>query len=115
MIHNEITIHSSSAEYLAFVTAKGNNQDSIEMGYEDENIWSTQKMMEKLYGVDVKTINEHTKNVYADEEFEKEATIRIFRMAQIEGSRLIINALFIFINGREIREVFRNVVFTVFC
>ena len=86
---NEITIRSSAAEYLTFVAETGDNQDSIEMRYEDENIWLTQKMIAELYGVDVRTINEHIKNVYADDELEKEATIRIFRIVQIEGSRQV--------------------------
>ena len=38
-------IRSSAAEYLTFVAATGNEQTSVEMRYEDENIWLTQKMM----------------------------------------------------------------------
>ena len=41
----EITIRSSAAEYLTFVASTGDNQESVEMRYEDENIWLTQKMM----------------------------------------------------------------------
>ena len=40
-----------------------NKQDSIEMRYEDENIWLIQKMMAALYDVDVRTINEHIKKI----------------------------------------------------
>ena len=58
---DEITIRSSAAEYLTYVASVGNEQDSIEMRYEDENIWLTQKMMATLYDVDVRTINEHIK------------------------------------------------------
>ena len=46
--NDEITIRSSAAEYLTYVASVGNQQDSIEMRYEDENIWLTQKMMEKI-------------------------------------------------------------------
>ena len=56
---DEITIRSSAAEYLTYVASVGDQQDSIEMCYEDENIWLTQKMMATLYDVDVRTINEH--------------------------------------------------------
>ena len=45
------------------------------MRYEDENIWLTQKMMAILYGVDVRTINDHIKKVFADSELEESATI----------------------------------------
>ena len=61
-------------------------QDSIEMRYEDENIWLTQKMMATLYDVDVCTINEHIKKIYSDSEFEEDSTIRNFRIVQTEGS-----------------------------
>jgi hypothetical protein len=57
----EVTIRSSAAEYLTYTASVGNEQDSIEMCYEDENIWLTQKMMATLYDVDVRTINEHIK------------------------------------------------------
>lgn len=42
---NKITVRSSTAEYLAYVATVGDQQDSIEMRYEDENIWLTQKMI----------------------------------------------------------------------
>ena len=58
---DEITIRSSAAEYLTYVASVGAQQDSIEMRYEDENIWLTQKMMATLYDVDVRTINYHVK------------------------------------------------------
>ena len=45
----EITIRSSAAEYLTYVASVGDQQDSIEMRYEDENIWLTQKMMATLF------------------------------------------------------------------
>ena len=86
---DEITIRSSAAEYLTYVASVGDQQDSIEMRYEDENIWLTQKMMATLYGVDVRTINEHIKNIYSDSELEEDATIRNFRIVQTEGSRQV--------------------------
>lgn len=85
----EITIRSSAAEYLTYVASVGDQQDSIEMCYEDENIWLTQKMMATLYDVDVRTINEHIKKIYSDSELEEEATIRKFRIVQTEGSRQV--------------------------
>ena len=54
----EQAIRSSAAEYLTFVAATGDSTESMEMRYEDENIWLTQKMMSALYDVDVRTINE---------------------------------------------------------
>ena len=53
---DEITIRSSAAEYLTYVASVGDQQGSIEMRYEDENIWVTQKMMATLYDVGSPTI-----------------------------------------------------------
>ena len=86
---DEITIRSSTAEYLTYVASVGDQQDSIEMHYEDENIWLTQKMMATLYDVGLPTINEHIKKIYADSELEEAATIRNFRIVQTEGSRQV--------------------------
>lgn len=86
---DEITIRSSAAEYLTYVASVGDQQDSIEMRYEDENIWLTQKMMATLYDVDVRTINEHIKKIYFDSELEEDSTIRNFRIVQTEGSRQV--------------------------
>lgn len=85
----EATIRSSAAEYLTYVASVGEQQDSVEMRYEDENIWLTQKMMATLYDVGLPTINEHIKKVYADSELEEAATIRKFRIVQTEGSRQV--------------------------
>ena len=86
---DEVTIRSSAAEYLTYVATVGDQQDSIEMHYEDENIWLTQKMMATLYGVDVRTVNEHIKKIYSDSELEEDSTIRNFRIVQTEGSRQV--------------------------
>ena len=85
----ELIVRSSAAEYLTFVASTGNNDASFEMRYEDESIWLTQKMMAELYGVDVRTINEHIKKIYSDGELVKNLTIRKFRIVQNEGSRQV--------------------------
>lgn len=89
VIGKEVTIRSSAAEYLTFIAATGDNPNSIEMRYEDENVWLTQKMMAELYDVDVRTINEHLGNIYADNELIEMATIRKFRIVQSEGTRKV--------------------------
>ncbi len=82
-------VRSSAAEYLTFVASTGEDKDSIEMRYEDENIWLTQKMMATLYDVGLPTINEHIKKIYADHEQDEAATIRKFRIVQNEGGRQV--------------------------
>jgi hypothetical protein len=85
---NEVSIiRSSAAEYLTFVTAAGSAQNSVEMRYEDENLWLTQKMMATLYDVSVPAINQHLKRIFADNEVEPEATVKQYLTVQTEGER----------------------------
>ena len=100
----EITIRSSAAEYLTFVASTGDSKESIEMRYEDENIWLTQKMMAQLYDVDVRTVNFHILKVYEDDELVEEATVRNFRIVQTEGSRQVI---------REVKHYIRQMIIAV--
>ena len=86
---NKISIRSSAAEYLTYIASVGEQEDNIEMRYEDENIWLTQKMMATLYDVALPTINEHIKKIYSDSELEESATIRKFRIVQTEGNRQV--------------------------
>ncbi len=83
----EITIRSSTAEYLTYIASVGDDEKTIEVRYQDENIWLTQKMMAELYGVKVSTINEHIKKIFADNELVEDSTIRSFRIVQNEGGR----------------------------
>ena len=87
--NDEVTIRSSAAEYLTYVASIGDQQDSIEMRYENENIWLTQKMMATLYDVGTNTINYHIKKILEDNELNENSTIRKFRIVQNEGERQI--------------------------
>lgn len=82
---DEITIRSSAAEYLTYVASVGDQADSIEMRYEDENIWLTQKMMATLYDVDVRTINYHIKKIFSDSELQENSVIQKFRITAADG------------------------------
>lgn len=85
----EITIRSSCAEYITYISAVGDAAESIEIRYEDENIWLTQKMMAELYNVDVRTISDHIHKIYEDNELNEDSTIRKFRIVQNEGNRQV--------------------------
>ena len=85
----DTSIIHSAAEYLTYVAAIGGSDESIELRYENENIWLTQKMMATLYGVDVRTVNVHIKKVYGDSELSQEVTIRKYRIVQTEGNRQV--------------------------
>ena len=86
---DKISIRSSAAEYLTYVASTGESNETVEMRYEDENIWLTQKTMAVLYDVDVRTINYHIGKVYSDLELDEKSTIRKFRIVQTEGDRTI--------------------------
>lgn len=82
---NEVTIRSSAAEYLTYVAATGDTVEGIEIRYEDENIWLTQKMLSILYDIDVRTINYHIKKIFEDSELSAKAVIRKFRITASDG------------------------------
>lgn len=82
-----LMIRNSTAEFLTFELQS--KQNSIEVRYEDETIWLTQRMMSELFDVAVPTINEHLKNIYSTGELDREATIRKFRIVQTEGARKV--------------------------
>jgi hypothetical protein len=60
---------------------------NVQVQFEDGTFWLTQKRMAELFGVNVRTINEHLQNIYNSEELDKETTIRKIRIVQQEGSR----------------------------
>lgn len=82
---NEITIRSSAAEYLTYVASTGSNGESIEMRYEDENIWLTQKMMATLYDVSVPAINQHLKRIFSDSELTEDSVIKKYLITADDG------------------------------
>ena len=83
----EPLVRSSAAEYLTFAAAAGDSTESMEMRYEDENIWLTQKMMAALYDVSVSAINQHLKTVFSDGELEKEAVIKKYLITASDGKQ----------------------------
>ena len=78
-------IRNSTAEFLIFSSQA--DEQSIEARYEDNTMWLSQKLMSELFAVDVRTVNEHLKNIYDQGELTQKATIRKFRIVQTEGNR----------------------------
>lgn len=72
-------------DILLYATPSGDIK--IEVIFEGETFWLSQKKMAELFGVEVPTINYHLKEIFKSGELEEEATIRKFRIVQIEGSR----------------------------
>jgi len=83
--HEISLIRSSAAEYLTFVAATGSAEASVEMRYEDENIWLTQKMMSTLYDVSVPAVNQHLKRIFVDNELVEEAVIKHYLITAADG------------------------------
>ena len=85
MDKKEIQIRSSAAEYLTFIAANGDDQKAIEIRYEDENIWLTQKMMAALYDVSVSAINQHLKKIFDDNELDENSVIKKYLITANDG------------------------------
>ncbi|NCN89214.1 MAG: virulence RhuM family protein [Gallionella sp.] len=83
--HEISLVRSSAAEYLTFVAANGSSEAGVEMRYEDENVWLTQKMMATLYDVSVPAINQHLKRIFSDNELEEEAVIKQYLTTAADG------------------------------
>ncbi|HGF3689671.1 TPA: virulence RhuM family protein [Streptococcus pyogenes] len=82
---NELQIRSSAAEYLTFIAANGDDGEAIEIRYEDENIWLTQKMMAALYDVSVSAINQHLKKIFDDNELDESSVIKKYLITANDG------------------------------
>lgn len=88
---NMSIVRSSAAEYLTFVASTGEQDSGIEMRYEDENIWLTQKMMAQLYDVSVSAINQHIKKVFADSELDEASVIKKYSITAADGKNYAAN------------------------
>lgn len=84
---NEITIRSSAAEYLTYVASVGTEENSLEIRYEDENVWLSQKMMATLYDVSVSAINQHIKRIFDDGELLENSVIKKYLITATDGKR----------------------------
>ena len=83
----KLQVRNSTAEFLVFTNQ--NKTSTIEVRYEDETIWLSQKLMAELFDVEVNTINYHLKEIYKSLEIQEEGTIRKFRIVRQEGSRQV--------------------------
>ena len=82
---NVPTVRSSAAEYLTYAASVGEQSSGVEMRYEDENIWLTQKMMAQLYDVSVAAINQHIKKIFSDSELDEAAVIKKYLITAVDG------------------------------
>lgn len=80
-------IRNSTAEFLIFQTE--GQENGVQVVYQDETIWATQKAIAELFDVKVSTVNEHLKNIFREGELQEEPTIRKIRIVQQEGNRQV--------------------------
>jgi hypothetical protein len=86
---SNLTIRNSTAEFLIFTSQSGEN--GIEVLYQEETIWLTQKMMAELFQVDVRTINEHLQNIFKSIELSEKSVVRKFRITAADGKKYLTN------------------------
>ena len=70
-------------QIVFYTTPNGNVK--LEVFIQDQTLWLTQKMMAELFGVDIRTINEHLQNIFKSEELNEKAVIRKFRITASDG------------------------------
>ncbi len=61
----------------------------VEVVFQDETFWLSQRRMAELFDVEVNTINYHLKEIFKSNELKEETTIRKFRIVQTEGVRSV--------------------------
>ena len=86
-MNKELSIRSSAAEFLIFETQA--KEDTIEVRYEDNTLWLTQKMMAQLFSVESNTITYHLQDLFRSKEITEDSTTRKFRVVQTEGNRQV--------------------------
>ena len=83
----DLIIRNSTAEFLIF--EKQSHADSIEVRYENETLWMTQKMMAALFDVNVPAISKHLQNIFSDGELDQDSTVSKMETVQNEGGRTV--------------------------
>jgi prophage maintenance system killer protein len=76
-----------SSEVIIYQNKEGSI--SFRGDFEKETIWATQAQIAVAFSVDIRTVNEHLRNIYKTNELEEKATIRNFRIVQKEGVRTV--------------------------
>ncbi len=107
----DVSIRSSAAEYLTFVASTGDSQDSVEMRYEDENIWLTQKMMAALFNVEEQIIRHQIEKIFEDAELVEKDAVRANGAERYYALQMVIAVGFRINNQRAVQ--FRKWVNTI--
>ncbi len=79
-----MTEKNAKRPQIAIYQALG-DEHKIRVRIEDENVWLTQKLIAELFNVDVRTVNEHLKNIFFEQELDEDSVIRNFRITAADG------------------------------
>jgi len=85
--HEKASLRSSTSEYLTYIAAIGGDSENMEILFQDENIWLTQKMMAALYDVSIPAINQHIKTIFDDNELTPESVIKEYLITAADGKK----------------------------
>lgn len=79
---------SGGSQFLLYKTESGDVR--IDVLVQDESVWLTQKKMAELFEVDVRTVNEHLKNIFSSHELAENSVIRKIRTTADDGKSYLI-------------------------
>jgi len=83
--NKKLQIRNSTAEFLIFTSQAG--EDSVEVRYENETIWLTQKMIALLFDCSVDNVSLHLKNIFKDGELEENSVVEKFSVTASDGKQ----------------------------
>lgn len=81
--HRKKDIIPQESDFLLYTTSDG--EVHVDVLFQDETVWLTQKRMAELFGVDIRTISEHIQNILKNKELEEYSVIRKFRNTAVDG------------------------------
>jgi len=80
-----LIIRNSTAEFLIFTRQAG--EDGIEVRYQDETIWLTQKLMAELFAVERSVVTKHLQNIFNDNELDQDSVCANFAHTASDDKR----------------------------
>lgn len=109
----ELTLKNKTGDFLLYTSPQGDIK--VEVFFQDENIWLTQKKMAELFDVEINTINYHLKEIFKSRELDEAPTIRRFRIVQKEAEEKAFREYEIFNKNQPINSDFDKMTRRLLC